>query len=82
MIYSYLHIYVFSNDNACLLRVVFATASKRIEEQGLTGVWVNTGQPRLSAIQGMNQGMTGIEATGQDKGKDSKIAAIGIKLRR
>ena len=75
--------YMFSNDNACVLRVFFATASKRIEEQGLTGVWVNTGQPRLSAIQqGLNQGMTGIEVIDQDKGKDSKIAAIGIKLRR
>jgi lipoate-protein ligase B len=61
----------------------FATASKRIKEEGLTGVWVNTGQPRISVQQGLDQAITqAATSTNQDMGRDSKIAAIGIKLRR
>ena len=50
---------MFSDENACIRLVCafilwFGSASKRIEEQGLTGVWVNTGgqlprRRRLSA---------------------------------
>lgn len=77
----------------CSFVLWFGTASKRIEEQGLTGVWVNTGGgqplPHLSAAA-IQEGSLNNQAAAvtqetpedQDKGKDSKIAAIGIKLRR
>ena len=64
--------------------------SKRIEAQGLTGVWVKPAHTRHNSRQGRDQSSFTQRVTdngngngiNQDTENDSKIAAIGIKLRR